>query len=446
LRAEPGREAALAATPAGTAGRLAGPDHLLRAAYSLIANTAITAALGMGFWIAAARLFPRVTVGRDTVLISVMIELSTICQLNMANGIVRFLPNFGGRSARALAAVYAVTLASAGVIGTGFVLGAPHVSRELRFLEQRPGLAVIFVLSLALWGIFSLQDAALVATRRAPWIPLENGVFGLLKIVALPLLLLAGAIDGVFLAWALPMLVLLIPVNVFIFRRAIPGHAAQARSAAASGQIGAASGQIGTTRAVRFLAQDYAASIFTQATLTALPLLVIARFGARQSAYFAMPFAIAVAFDTFAYGACNALVVEAGRSPQQLPALARRFVARVLIWLLPATAVLAVGAPLVMLPFGSDYANHGAGTLRLLVSASLLRVVIALYAAMLRVRARGLRLAAIELALLVLTLGSALMLSRSSGIDGVAAMWLGANAVVCAAVVPSLIRLLRGGG
>jgi O-antigen/teichoic acid export membrane protein len=434
----PAREAALAASPVAKSGRVVRRDHLLRAAYSLIANTAITSALGMGFWVAAARLYPRVTVGRDTVLISVMIELSTICQLNMANGIVRFLPNFGGRSTRALATVYAVTLASAGVIGTGFVLGAPHLSHELSFLEQQPGVAVIFVLSLTLWGIFSLQDAALIATRRAPWIPLENGVFGLLKIAALPLLLLAGAVHGVFLAWVLPMLVLLVPVNVLIFRRAIPSHAAEVGTSAASEQIGAA-------RAARFLAQDYAGSIFTQATLTVLPLLVIAHFGARESAYFAIPFAIAVAFDTFAYGACNALVVEASLSTQQLPALARRFIARVLIWLLPATAVLALAAPLVLLAFGSDYAHHGAGALRLLVSASLLRVVIALYAALLRVRARGLRLAVIELALLALTLGSALMLSRSSGIDGVAAAWLGANAVVCAAIVPSLIRLLRGG-
>ena len=70
--------------------------HLLRGAYSLVANTAVTSALGMGFWVAAARLFSSVEVGRDTVLISVMIELSTVCQLNMGNGILRFLPDLGG--------------------------------------------------------------------------------------------------------------------------------------------------------------------------------------------------------------------------------------------------------------------------------------------------------------------------------------------------------------
>ena len=68
---------------------------MLRGAYSLLANTALTSVLGMGFWMAAARLYSSVDVGRDTVLISVMIEISTMCQLNMGNGIVRFLPDFG---------------------------------------------------------------------------------------------------------------------------------------------------------------------------------------------------------------------------------------------------------------------------------------------------------------------------------------------------------------
>jgi O-antigen/teichoic acid export membrane protein len=433
---EPGLEPALAAPELLSAGPGVRPDHLLRSAYSLLANTALTSALGMGFWIATARLYPRATVGRDTVLIAVMIELSTICQLNMGNGIVRFLPSFGDRAGRALVTVYAGTLAAAGVVGTAFVLAAPQLSHELVFLAQRPSMAAIFVVSLMLWGVFSLQDAALIATRQTMWMALENGIFGALKLAALPIVLFAGAEDGVFLSWVLPMVLLLIPVNLFIFRRALPRRAAHVEPQSRSGQIG-------KRRAVRFVSQDYLASIFTQATLTVLPLLVIARFGARESAYFAMPFAIALAFDTFASGACNSLVVEAGLSAHELPALFQRFVTRVLVWLVPAAAALAIAAPLVLLPFGAGYARHGAGVLRLLALASLVRVMIALYAAVMRVRARGLRLAATELALLLLTLGPALSLPPSSGIEGAAAVWLAANAIVGAAVARSLIRLGR---
>ncbi len=413
--------------------------HLLRGAYSLVANTALTSALGMGFWVAAARLYSSVEVGRDTVLISVMIELSTVCQLNMGNGIVRFLPDLGGRSARALGAVYGLAGVVALIVGSAFVLVAPHISHELAYLGDGVALAVGFVAALVLWGLFTLQDAALMATRRAPWIPIENGLFGVLKLVALPLFLVAGAVNGVFLAWVLPMALLVGPVNLLVFKRAIPRHVA-------GGVRESSIARIGPRRVVRFLAQDYLASIFTQATLTVLPLLVITILGAQQSAYFAMPFTIVMAFDTFAYSSCTSLVVEATLEQESLRALTRVFARRVLVLLMPAAALLALAAPLVMLPFGHVYAEHGAGVLRLLLCASLFRAVIALFSAVSRVQGRGLRLGLIELALLVLVLGPAIPLARSHGIEGVGVAWLGANVLICLAVVPLLVRFLREPG
>ncbi|HTA98326.1 MAG TPA: hypothetical protein VK730_11885 [Solirubrobacteraceae bacterium] len=410
--------------------------HLLRSAYSLLANTAVTSTLGMGFWVAAARLYPTADVGRDTVLISVMIELSTICQLNMGNGIARFLPDLGRHSARALGAVYGLTGFVALVVGATFVLVVPHVSHQLSYLGSETTFALGFVLTLVLWGAFTLQDAALTAVRQAPWMPVENGLFGVLKLAALPLLLAVSAIHGIFLAWALPMALLLIPVNLLVFLRAIPRHAA-------SGTRESSIARIGPRRVVRFLAQDYLASIFTQATLTVLPLLVIATLGATQSAYFAMPFTIVLAFDTFAYSACSSLVVEATLEHENLRTLTVIFTRRVLTLLIPTAALLALAAPLIMLPFGRVYAEHGGGTLRLLLCGSVFRAVTALFSAVSRAQGRGVRLGLVELALLVLVLGSALPLAHSYGIEGVAAAWLMANAIICITVVPLLIRFLR---
>lgn len=413
-----------------------GSGHLLRGAYSLIANTAVTSALGMGFWVAAARLFPNTTVGRDTVLISTMIELSTLCQLNMGNAIIRFLPDLGGRSVKALGSAYAISGALALVVGTGFVLLSSSISSELNFLGASPVLAIGYVAVLVCWGLFTLQDAALTATRKALWIPVENGVFGVLKLAALPLLLTAGVVDGVFVAWAIPMVLLLVPVSLLIFRRVLPKHASTHAPQESSLQ------RFGTGPAVSFVSQDYLASVFTQACLTVLPLLVIGVLGAKSAAYFAMPFTITMAFDTFAYSASSSLVVEGTLDPERLRELTGVFIRRVLVLIVPLAAVLAAAAPLVMLPFGHSYANHGAGVLRLLLAASIFRVVIALFSALSRARGRGLRLGVIELALLVIVLAPAIPLAHSNGIEGVALAWLGANAVICLAVLPWMRRFL----
>jgi O-antigen/teichoic acid export membrane protein len=410
--------------------------HLLRSAYSLLANTAATSILGMGFWVAAARLYPTAEVGRDTVLISTMLGLSTVCQLNLSNGIARFLPDLGARSARALIWAYGLSTAVAIVLGSVFVLVAPGVSEELAYLGNHTGLAAAFVVALALWGVFTLQDAAFMATRRAPWIPIENGLFGALKLAALPLFLVVGTANGVFVAWVVPMALMVIPVNILLFGRAIPAHVAgRGRDSSVK--------RLGQRRVMRFLAQDYLASVLTEVTLTMLPLLVIVILGAQQSAYFAMPFTIAVAFDTLAYGACASLVVEGTLEQESLRALTRLFVRRVLALLVPAAALLAIAAPLVLLPFGRDYAQAGVTVLRLLLCASVFRTVIVLFSAVARVHTHGPRIALVQLALLVLALGPAIALARSHGIDGVAFAWLAANVVICVAVVPTLLRFLR---
>lgn len=333
----------------------------------------------MAFWLAAARLFDSDEVGRDTVLISVMIELSTLCQLNLNNGIVRFLPDFGAGSERAVATAYKASGLFALVVGAAFVLVAPTTSNELAFLGDSTALQIGFVLALVLWGVFALQDAVLTATRHASWVPVENGLFGLLKVLALPLFLWLGAGDGIFAAWVLPMALLVIPVNLFIFKRALPRHLDREHDGSPSWR------RLGAKRVVRFLGQDYAASVFTQATLTLLPLLVIAILGAEASAYFGIPFMIVVAFDTLAYSTSTSLVVEGALAGEQLQPLVRLFARRVLALLLPVGLLLIALAPLILLPFGRAYSEHGSAVLRLLLGASLLRAGIALFLSLIHI-------------------------------------------------------------
>src|SRR5215204_6812635 len=71
-------------------------DPLLRSAHSLVVNAILSAALGMTFWVVAARLYPTDSVGRDSALIAAMLQISTVAQLNMSNALVRFMPGYVG--------------------------------------------------------------------------------------------------------------------------------------------------------------------------------------------------------------------------------------------------------------------------------------------------------------------------------------------------------------
>jgi O-antigen/teichoic acid export membrane protein len=412
-------------------------DPLFRSAYSLMLNAGVTAALGVAFWVVAARMFDADDLGRDAALIAVLIELSTICQLNLTNALTRFLPSLEGGTARALVSAYVASACAAALVGVCFVAVAPLVSDEFQFLRDEPLAAALYIVAQVTWGWFVLQDAALTALRRAPWVLVENGVFGVLKLAALPIALWVGASHGIFLAWVLPAILLLIPINLFLFRTAIPVHLRRYRPQ------GSGLRRLGRRRLVRFVGLDWGATVLAQASTTALPLLVVAMLGSAANAYFYVPFTIVVAFNMLFHAASTSLVVEGAMAEHRIAALTAKLARHLVLVLVPGTALIVAAAPLIMLPFGDDYMRESSSVLRILACACVFRAVTILYLAVARLHGQGLWILAVEGVQTALLLGGAILLADPLGLDGIAVAWLASSAVVALGVLPALVRLLR---
>ncbi len=417
-------------------GRADAADPLLRSAYSLAVNSVVTAGLGMAFWVLAAHLYPSTSLGRDSALIAAMMQLSTIAQLNLGNALVRFMPGYAS-AGRLLVAAYVISATAAVVLGTGFVLVAPHLTEELGFLTRAPLTGLAFVGAVVLWGVFALQDAALTAMRKAPWVPIENGAFGILKLVGLPLFFALGSAHGVFIAWVVPVCLVLVPVNWLLFRRILSRH--RETSAKASTL------PFRRRRLARFLALDYVGTVFMQTTLAVLPLIVLAVLGSRANAHFYVPFVIAIAIDATFFSVSMSLVAEGALAVNRVPALVRLLLRRAVLLALPLAAVLVVTAPLVMLLFGEEYVRESTPVLRLLVIASLFRGAMALAAAIWRLEGSSGRIAALDGSLLLGLVVTAPLLADALGVTGVALAWLGSSIVIGCAVLPLLIRYYRLG-
>jgi O-antigen/teichoic acid export membrane protein len=424
------------------AGRIRAPvrptDPLISSAYSLVANGALTAALGVAFWLLAARLYDPVQLGRDAALIAVMLELSTICQLNMANAITRFLPSLERGTASALVRAYAASGVAALAGGILFVLLAPLVSSEFDFIRQDWRLGALYVLGLVAWGCFSLQDAALTAVRRAPWVPVENSVFGLLKLAALPAMLALGAANGVFLAWTVPVLLLIVPVNLYLFRKAIPEHLLRHRPSGS-----AVLARLGRRGLARFMAQDYGGTVLALAPTAFLPVLIVALLGPGANAYFYVPYTIAGAFNMLFFAASTSLVVEGALAEHRIRAMAERMARRFALIVVTGTTLMIAAAPLILLPFGEDYVRESSAVLRLLAVGCAFYAAVALYIAIARVEGRSGGILIVQAVKVPLLLGGAVALSGPLGIEGIALAWLGSLALVAIAVAPSLVGFFR---
>src|SRR3954470_6895965 len=129
---------------------------LHRDAYALTINAAFTAATGFVYWIVAAKAYSPHAVGVNSALISSMMFLAGVAGLNLPNLLVRFLPEAGNRTARAVAGSYAAA-AVVGALAVGvFVVGIESWAPRLRFLNADHGLLAWFLVSTLAWSVFTI--------------------------------------------------------------------------------------------------------------------------------------------------------------------------------------------------------------------------------------------------------------------------------------------------
>jgi O-antigen/teichoic acid export membrane protein len=412
-------------------------DPLYRNAYALMASTVLTSVLGVAFWVTAARLYPAEVVGRDTALILAMQGLALVGQLNLGTAVVRFLPQVRRRARRAVLCVYVVSAAGVAVLTTLFVLGAPRAGAGFDFLAGEGGLAAGYVAAVVLWVIFVLQDAVLTATRRTTWVPIENALYGALKLAAV-IALASGAVGhGILVAWIVPAALIVPVISWLLFTRVLPAHAASHRAGPSPLEAQ------GPRALARFLGQDYLGSILGQASLLCLPLLVVALLGSTENAYFAIPFALAMTFDLLFHNGATSLTVEGAHDERAARDLTRRLVRRVFGPLALVAFCSALVAPLLLWPYGPDYVTEGGAVLRLLLLAGVFRATIYLFIAIMRLRRQSGVIMATEGTLFVLLLTLTLTLGPALGREGVGIAWLVANGVVALSVAPWIVRFLR---
>jgi O-antigen/teichoic acid export membrane protein len=407
---------------------------LYRNAYALMANTAGNSILGLLYWVLAARTFPDAAVGRGNALISLMMLVSTFTQLNWSGALIRFLPR-AGRSARQMLVTAYVMATGLAAVAAAAVMAYCHFARAPDDpLYVSAGVAVWFVVATVAWSVFNLQDAALTGMRSAVWVPLENGLYGLVKLVLLVVVARTSLSDGVFASWTIPVIALLVPVNLLLFRRILPRHATAEPDAPPPGRRVLA----------RYMAGDYAAQAFTQLSSTFLPVLVVSLLGAAQGAYYLPAQTAFAAMGMLATAITSSLVVEAARDEQAAHRLARAMLRRICVLVLPAGAFVGLAAPWLLELFGSQYRAGATTVLQLMMLSLLPRVPVALYVTKCRLDNRTGMLALLQFTQAALVVGGTAVFAPTAGLVAVGWSVLAAEVGPALAVARPVARWLRG--
>lgn len=405
---------------------------LTRGGVALMANSALTALFGVLFWLIAARLLTATTVGRGSALVSALVTVSALSQLNYARSLSRLLP-LADRPRKLLAGVYGITVAISLAVGLVSAYLLPQFSAEFSFMRGDLLLVACFTGSVAVWSIFNLEDAALTSVRRATIMPFENGAYGVLKLACLVALWRAGYRGSlaIFVSWILPLVAVVIPVNLYLFLRGVPATGLPMVER--------------QSRAPVWLRYDFAGYLLWLAGTLPLPVLVLTLVGPVRSASFYVSFTIAQAIDILSLNLGNTLTAELSRNGGVLTSATKSYLVRVWTAVGVLSALIFLTAPEVLQVFGDKYRIGGTIVLRTLMLATLPRSVLFIGIAIQRAREKGPSILMLQAIASVGTLSLGLVLTRSLGAEGTALAWATAS-IVAGLVTVFLLRSEGSGG
>jgi O-antigen/teichoic acid export membrane protein len=382
-------------------------DSLFKNAYFLMLSTGVSAVLGLGFWLVAARYYSEEAVGQGSAAIAAMRLLASITATTMIGAVVRFVPRAGRETGRLVWGMYAASSLVVALAAAVFLLTLDAWGASYAPLGT-PMAGAVFVAACVAWALLTLQDGVLTGLRKAEWVPAGNAVFSVGKLALLAVFAGTLPVLGIFVSWAVAIAFSTLPLGWLIFRRLIPRQA----------EIDREKEPPKLRDMGRFLAGDSLGALFSLAMINLLPVMVAVRFSAAENGFFYVAYTVGGTMEFMAINMASSLTAHASHDPRQLADGVRGALRRMTLLLVPVVLVLVLFAPYILTPFSPDYAEHGSTVLRLLALGALPRVVVELYIGVLRVQGRTGVLAALQGAMCALVLGSAAVLFTPAGIAG----------------------------
>jgi O-antigen/teichoic acid export membrane protein len=409
-------------------------DSLFRNGVYIMATTASTMAFGFVFWVLAARTLPVAEVGRAAALVSAMLFVSVFANLGLGQVLVsRLASRPAGREWSVTVTTAVAAAAAAGLIGG--TIAAVLIPLLIPALKGGIGLASFLLLPLGVTGAACslVLDYACIAERAAKYAFVRNAVAAVLRL-ALVGFAAAAPVPGT--TWILAIWAgSFVLIDVFAVTRVLPALGHDFRPTL--------DGWKEELREMRgLIAGHQSINLGSQASAYLLPVLVSARLGPTENAYFYTTFMLASGLFFIAPAIANALFAEGAHNPHGVGREMRQAVRHIAMLAGPAALILIVAGPTILGVFGEAYAEEGETLLLILVGSALFDSGFQLCMAYLRIRGRLREAATATWVTLALTISATWLLLPPLGLEGAGVGWAaGKFAGLCVA----LALLARGG-
>ncbi len=395
--------------------RRLGGQSLFRNSLYIMATTAATSLLGFFFWLIAARTLPAAEVGRSAALISAMLFVSVFTNLGLGQVLVSRLASRDPGRDWSQSVSTAVGLAAVASL-VGGTIAAVLLPTLIPALKGGLSHLTFVLLPLGVVGAACslVIDYACIAERQAKLSFLRNTAAAVLRIALIPLVDVVP-VDGttwILAIWAASFLL----IDAVALFRELPALGHDFRFT-----LGDWREELAQVRGL--IAGHQSINLGSQASTYLLPVLVSARLGPEENAYFYTTFMVSSALFFIAPAIGNALFAEAAHEPERLGRDVRRAARQVLLLAGPPALILLLAGPTILGFFGEQYAEEGSTLLLILIGAAVFDSVLQLSLAVLRVKHRLREAAITTWATLVVAIGGTWFLLPPLGIEGAGVGW-----------------------
>jgi O-antigen/teichoic acid export membrane protein len=354
-------------------------DGLVVDGLALGGSALLSALAGFLSWLVAARTQPQAVVSTASAFVSAFILVASLAELSLGPAFLRWLPQAGHRVGRLIRNVYVCVLGAALVLSAIWLLVPASRAVLAATYPLSPAFgAALFTVCAMSWVLFHLQDEVLTGLHVAKWVPLENLLAAVSRLLLLVLLApLLGAL-GIVLAWAITTVVTVAAISVGVTIAARRRRSIQGRLPTRS-------------QVIRFSGSMYPANIASSVTAHLVPLIVIARYGPEDGAVFFIVWMGLSALELAGIGLGNAMATRLAGGQHWTERYVARSSARFILFALPVLVVGFLAAGLALSIFGPAYQATGTDLLRWVIVGFAVRLFVLLGTAVYIGAGRGMR-------------------------------------------------------
>src|SRR5258708_3562621 len=169
---------------------------LYRNSIYLILSTGVVAFFGFFFWIVNARIYTIEQVGAATTLLSIVGIISSFATLGLNNGLIRYLARSEIKNKKINSSL-TITVIISVVASVIFLLGLPHFTPKLLFLQSNIFYILLFICFVVFATVNGLIESVFIAYRSSKFVFYKNIILSITKLL-LPVLLLSFGVYGIF--------------------------------------------------------------------------------------------------------------------------------------------------------------------------------------------------------------------------------------------------------